>query len=261
MKQRVVKAMSLSFVIVFMLAATGLFADEQTINLESKVIQTFDDPESDPWFVIGSKFATEGYPKTASVKTWPQAIFGSNPTGDEIRSLGIAMLFDRKEYNWVDIIPGTKSGEGDNLTYAPIELPLPGRVSMVDLWVWSGNYDYYLEAFVRDFKGIVHTLPMGNLTHVGWKNFRVSIPTNIPQSKKYLPRTENLQLVKFRIWTRPTEVVAAPVRAEAPKHEKAIYFYFDQLKVLTDTFEVLFDGDGLSDPKLIEELWGSDKSN
>ena len=48
MKQRVVKAMSLSFVIVFMLAATGLFADGLTVNLESKVIQTFDDPEADP---------------------------------------------------------------------------------------------------------------------------------------------------------------------------------------------------------------------
>jgi hypothetical protein len=128
MKQRVVKAMSLSFVIVFMLAATGLFADEQTINLESKVIQTFDDPEADPWFVIGSKFATEGYPKTASVKTWPQAIFGSNTSGDELRSLGVAMLFDRKEYNWVDIIPGTKSGEGDRCDLCTDRTALPGKV-------------------------------------------------------------------------------------------------------------------------------------
>ena len=102
---------------------------------------------------------------------------------------------------------------------------------------------------------------MGDLNHVGWKNFRVAIPTSIPQSKKYLPKTENLQLVKFRIWTRPTEVVAAPVRAEAPLHEKAVYFYFDHLKILTDTFEVLFDGDGLSDPQLIEELWGSENTN
>jgi hypothetical protein len=261
MKQRVVKAMSLCFVIVFMFAAAGLFAEAPTINLESKVIQTFDDPEADPWFVIGSKFATSGYPKVASVKSWPQAVFGNNTAGADLKSLGIALLFDRKEYNWVDLIPGTKSGSGDDVTYAPIELPLPGKVSLIDLWVWSGNYDYYLEIFLRDYKGIVHTIRMGDLTHAGWKNFKVNVPNNIPQSKKYLPRTENLQLVKFRIWTRPTEVVAAPVRAESPLHEKAVYFYFDQLKILTDTFEVMFDGDGLSNPQLIEELWGNSNSN
>ena len=43
--------------------------------------------------------------------------------------------------------------------------------------------------------------------------------------------------------------------------EKAIYFYFDQLKVLTDTFETLFDGDSLMNPKVIEDTWGSSDSS
>jgi hypothetical protein len=261
MKQRVVKAISLSFVIVFMLAATGLSAQEQTSNLESIVIQSFDDPEAQPWFVIGSKFATAGYPKVAYPKTWPIAVFGLNPANPELRSLGVAMLFDRKGYNWVDMIPGSKSGEGDGVSYDPIELPLPGRVRQLDMWIWSGNYNFYMEVFVRDYKGIVHTLRIGDMNHVGWKNFKVNVPSIIPQSKRYLPKTENLKLVKIRIWTQPTEVAAAPVRAEAPAHEKAIYFYFDQLKILTDTFEVMFDGDSLTDSKLIEELWGGNSSN
>jgi len=199
MKQRVVKAICLSFVIVFMLAATGAFADDETVNLESLVIQTFDEPDSQPWFLIGSKFASEGYPKLAYAKSWPVALFGTTGGDKDLRSLGVAMLFDRKEYNWVDVIPGTKSGSGDEATYAPIELPLPGRVKMLDMWIWSGNFDYYIEAYIRDYTGIVHVLPMGDLGHVGWKNFRVNIPNNVPQSKKYLPKRENLTLVKFRI--------------------------------------------------------------
>ncbi len=257
MKQRVVKAICLSFVLVFMLAATGAFADDVTVNLESFVIQSFDEPDAQPWFLIASKFATKDFPKLAYAKAWPVALFGTSAGDRDLRSLGMAFLFDRKEYNWVDIVPGKKTGSGPDVKYEPKELPLPGRVRMIDMWVWSGNYDYYLEAYVRDFKGIVHILPMGDLSHAGWKNFRVNIPTNIPQSKKYLPRRENLTLVKFRIWTRPTEVVAAPTKADAPALEKAVYFYFDQLKVLTDTFETLFDGDTLMDAKVIEDIWGA----
>ena len=85
---------------------------------------------------------------------------------------------------------------------SPIEIPLPGRVKMIDMWVWSGNFNYYLEAFVRDYRGVVYTIPMGDLNFVGWKNLRINIPDNMPQSKKYLPRREGLTLVKFRIWTQ-----------------------------------------------------------
>lgn len=257
MKQRVVKAICLSFVIVFMLATSGAFADEVTINLESAVVQTFDDPETQPWFLIGSNFAAKGYPKLAYAKQWPLALFGSNPEGKDIRSLGVAMLYDQMGYNWVDIIPGKKSGEGEDVKYEPIELNLPGRVQMLDLWIWSANYDYYIQAYIRDYKGIVHTLPMGTLNHAGWKNFRVNIPANVPQSKKYLPRRENLTFVKFRIYTMPTERVAAYAKTDEPLQSKAVYFYFDQLKVLTDTFETLFDGDSLTDPAFIEDTWGS----
>ena len=159
----------------------------------------------------------------------------SDRRAQNAKSLSVAMLFDRKEYNWIDIIPGTKD--------KPIELPLPGRVKMLDLWVWSGNFNYYLEAFVRDYRGIVYTIPMGDLTFVGWKNLRINIPDNIPQSKKYLPRREGLTLVKFRIWTRPNEVVVIPgTEAATDPLDKAVKFNFNTIKVLTDTFESLFDG-------------------
>jgi hypothetical protein len=52
--------------------------------------------------------------------------------------------------------------------------------------------------------------------------------------------------VKFRVWTTPAEEVGN------------FYIYFDQFKVLTDTFESLFDGDELTDPDWIRENWESD---
>ncbi|TFG82923.1 MAG: hypothetical protein E4H20_06690 [Spirochaetales bacterium] len=261
MKQRVVKAIGLSLAFIFMLSAVQAFADDSTVTLESVIVQSFDDADAQPWFVIGSKFATAGYPKLAYVNTWPIALQGANPSDKNLKSLGIAMLFDRKEYNWVDIVPGTKTGSGESISYAPRELDLPGRVNSVNMWIWSGNYDYYIEAYIRDYTGIVHVVPMGNLSHIGWKNFRANLPSNIPQSKKYLPKRETLTLVKFRIWTRPTEVVAAPTRPDAPQYEKAIYFYLDHFKVLTDTFESLYDGDSLTDPKFMNDVWGSGASN
>lgn len=262
MKQRVSRSICLAIVLISFISAGNAFANEKPINLESKIIQDFDDPEAQPWFVMGSKFSTAGFPKVAYVNSWPISIYGTSPENkDKLKTLGVAMLFDRKEYNWIDIIPGKKTGSGDDVKYEPVEIPLPGRVAMLDMWIWSGNFNYYIEAFIRDYKGIVHTIQMGTLNHIGWKNFRINIPNNIPQSKKYLPKLEGLTLVKFRIWTRPTEVVAIPAGADAPDHEKAIYFYFDQLKVLTDTYEDLFDGDELTRPELIEATWGSSESS
>ncbi len=280
MKQRIARAFLLCLVLSCVTGAGYLFADELTVNLESKAVAL--SPEKDlagnqlygTWEVLGSKFSTPGFPIKTDVKTYPVAVYGSAPQQQELKSLGVAMLFDRKEYNWVDIYP-VKKGDGDKML--PDELPLPGRVKMIDMWVWSGNYDYYLEAFVRDYKGIVHTITMGDLNFVGWKNLRISIPDNIPQSKKYLPRRESMSLVKFRIWTRPTEIVVAlgrenegkldekldPKKPEDLKQIREFYlprsvkFYFHNIKVLTDTFETLFDGDTLTRPDVVKDAWGS----
>lgn len=259
MKQQIARALCL-FLVMFTISGVGvLFADENTINLESVVIQNFDDPANQPWFVIGSKFSTAGFPQMAYAKTWPVALYGTNlPVGKDLRSLGVAMLFDRKEYNWVDIVPGKKTGEGDKTTYEPIELPLPGRVKMLDMWVWSSNFSYYMEAFVRDYKGIVYTIELGDLNFIGWKNLRINIPESIPQAQKYLPRHEALKLVKFRIWTRPNENVALVTDdPKATPMDRSVKFYFDNIKVLTDTFEALFDGDNLTKKDVLDSTWGA----
>jgi hypothetical protein len=117
------------------------------------------------------------------------------------------------------------------------------------MWAWGSNLNFYIEAYVRDYLGIVHRIHFGSLYYTGWRNLRAHIPNHIPQSKRILPALASLKFVKFRIWTMPEE------------HVNNFYIYFKQLKVLTDTFESLYDGDELSDPDRIPELWANNGSS
>jgi hypothetical protein len=77
----------------------------------------------------------------------------------------------------------------------------------------------------------------------------VNIPTSIPQESRTVPHRQGLRLVMFRLWTIPKERV------------DGFQIYFDQIKLLTDTFEYLFDGDDLADPDRIKDLWSAGSGN
>jgi hypothetical protein len=227
------------------------FGDDNTVDYESVVLESFDGNSDYVWKTDASKFATqtdeETFPQLAYVEAWPIAVFGYNRDGSkDIKSLGIHGRFDRRGYNWIDVYP-TRADGGDDA--GPAEIPIPGRISYMDLWVWGSNLDYYIEAYVRDYQGVVHNVRMGSIGHAGWKNLRAMIPNNIRQSKRILPRLAGLTFIKFRIWTQPTEKVGD------------FYIYFKQFKVLTDTFESLYDGDELADPERVQELWASGSGN
>jgi hypothetical protein len=198
--------------------------------------------------VAASKFASKTadeednevqYPITAYVEAWPIALFGYNRNQDPIKSFGINGRFDRQGYNWIDIYP--VQGEGDDAE--PFEIPMPGRVRYFDLWVWGSNLQYTLEAYVRDHQGMVHIVQFGSLAYPGWRNLRGNIPQTVHQAKRVLPNLAGLKFLKFRIWTQPVEKV------------DNFYVYFKQFKILTDTFESLFDGDELADPDHVPQLW------
>jgi hypothetical protein len=226
------------------ITALSAFGDEYTVDLESIVLEPFDGNSDYVWKTDASKFATktedQSFPQTTYVEAWPIAAFGYNRDGKDIKSLGIHGRFDRRGYNWIDIYP-TSGADGDDA--GPAEIPIPGRIRYLDMWVWGSNLNFYIEAYVRDYQGVVHNIRLGTIAHTGWKNLRAMIPGNIPQSKRILPRYAGLSFVKFRIWTQPVEKVGD------------FYIYFKQFKVLTDTFESLFDGDELADPDRVQELW------
>jgi hypothetical protein len=240
-------------VMLLLLGACVLAAsDEVTINLVGRVLQSFDPDEAGreqarTWTLLPSKFGYDAKGssmwQTRKVDTWPEALYGKNKDKEKLQVLGMSGQFNRKGYNYVEIVPGT--GEGKDFTPKPI--PIPGRVESLDLWVWGANYAYYLDAHVRDFQGIDHVLPLGSVQFTGWKNLRCRIPGSIPQAWKYLPRLRNLELTKLVLWTQPQEKV------------DEFFIYIDQIKVTTDLFETTFDGDELADADRLQEIWGTAK--
>ncbi|MDR3276237.1 MAG: flagellar filament outer layer protein FlaA [Treponema sp.] len=230
------------------LAMALVSADDQTTSLESIILESFDGDSGYDWKGDASRYATKTedtqFPVVKTVDgVWPNSVFGTNPGGKDLKSLGIWGRFDRQGYNWMDVYPVAAGGDASD----PTEIPIPGKAKTLDLWVWGANMDFYMELYVRDYQGIIHKIDMGSIRHVGWKNIKVTIPATIPQSKQTLPRLAGLTFVKFRVWTEPM----APV--------DNFYVYFDQFRVLTDTFESSYDGNELTTPDRIQQIWGDNQ--
>ncbi len=247
------------------LPAAFIAADENVMSLESKVIEDFDnDPKTGEdcasrWIVRGSNFIDKSlnYPMVKSISAWPEALYGKNKEGVDLRCLGIKAGFTRQSYNYLEIIPVRAydsatdkendvvhiDSSGKKWVHAPIVFP--GRIKALSLWFWGSNFDYYLEAHLRDHTSIVHVLPLGGLKFTGWKNLSIEVPSSIPQSTTYIPRLKRLRLEKLMLWTRPTERVSE------------FWVYFDSMKVLTDLFESRYDGDDLGDETFLQNTWGT----
>ncbi len=112
-------------------------------------------------------------------------------------------------------------------------IQLPGRAKGISLWVHGRGNDYTLEVWVKDFKGDVHILKYGSLNFVGWKPMKVDIPGSIPQEVQSYPQTKVTKIVRFVI------------RSTANAGPEEVFLFFDQIKILTDVFEVNFDGQTL----------------
>jgi hypothetical protein len=259
MKQAFIKVICL--IVLACITVFSGFGDETTASFETRILETFNGDDDAPyvWRTQASRFIspvrdrngqvlqdsngnTRFYPLTTFVDAWPVAVFGYN-RGDSppIRSFGIHGQFDRRGYNWIDVYPVLADDPDEN----PFEIPIPGRVQSMDLWVWGANLRYYIEVYLRDYRGVVHTLRLGDINFPGWRNLRVNIPGHIVQARRTLPSYAGLTFVKFRIWTQPIERV------------DNFYIYFKQFKILTDTFERLFDGNDLADPSHVERLWAN----
>ena len=114
---------------------------------------------------------------------------------------------------------------------------LPGRAKGISLWVHGRGHPYFLEAWVKDYRGNTHILKFGSVNFVGWRPMKVTIPGSIPQSFESFPQT------------RVTKITRFVLRADEKSHRQELtvdtFFAFDQLKVLTDIYEVNFDGKDL----------------
>ncbi len=200
----------------------------QMEDIRSVILDDFEDNELN-WQVDGSRFKAEGFPKVKpQIEGSPIALQSKFAEGNNDYVLGVRAAYTRKGYNRLWIYPEK-------------EIVIPGQAKKIDLWVWGANYHYQLEAHLRDYRGIVHTVPLGSLHFLGWKNMSAAIPRHIPQHIRYLPMERPLTLVRLVIWTEPIERV------------DDYFIYFDQLKVLTDVYRTRFDGDVLADQT--HDIW------
>jgi hypothetical protein len=251
------------------LLAVPAFSDSNTIALETIILDNFDgtpyavdgEEYNYTWKAAGSKFSTktdnQTFPVISPVNTAPQSLLRQKP---DIKSLGLQGAFDRQGYNWIDIYPTLAGGDGE-----PAEIPLQGRTRVIDVWVWGSNLNYSLEAYLRDQRGMIHQIPLGQLNYAGWRNLRANIPAGIPMISNVLPRaTDDSKFVKFRLWTSPHEKTYVSVKRDASgkiTEMVPFYVYIAQLKVLADIYETVYDGDELAYPKNTEALWSAAGAN
>jgi hypothetical protein len=216
---------SLSFAQFFNLGLSFQMEDIRTVVLED-----FENNDRN-WQVSASRFTDEKFPQVkAGIEGAPIALSRSSEGEKAQYVLGVRAAFTRKGYNKIWIYPEE-------------EIIIPGHSRKLDVWVWGANYYYTLYAHLRDYRGIVHKLPLGSLHYMGWRNLSVEIPVQIPQTVRYLPMEKPLSLVRFEIWTEPTERVDDYI------------IYFDHMKVLTNMYKQRFDGDVLADQT--DEIWTS----
>lgn len=252
------------FLVLTLVGVFNIFSDERTKNIQSIVLQDFEfkrdssgketTEPSTYWVAIPNRFGREGnsptgksLEKLAWVNAWPEAYFGKEGVYDDgsglkeyKHCLGLFVKFNRQGYNFVELYPVKKLDDG---TFEKKMLPFRGIVQSVDLWVWAANYNYEMEVVFVDYRDVEYRLEVGRIKHIGWKQFTIPIPTYIPQSTTYIPRTKVLSLKKIVLWTSPSEKVSGS------------YIYIDHIKYLTDIFESKYDGYNLGEPKKVEDLW------
>lgn len=235
MKKGVVILSSLILGLVFCLPAV---AQPNTRAVETIVIDNFDTDKEWTWAVQASRFITDGYPIVKKFEGIPNSLTPYHKDDDPTAMvLGTKAKFDRKGDNWFEVYP-----KKDDKNY---EIPFVGTVTQIDFWVWGANYNYFLEVLVRDANGSVHILQAGSLAFHGWKNIIINVPGWLQQQSKLRSGPENMTFVGFRI------------RSDAEEYVDDFVVFFDQIKYITNSLSVVYDGYELKDANFDDENEGA----
>lgn len=204
------------------------------------------DPKKDPVPELEIRIV-DAAPSDMSPQKWSE-----NKKGLEAKKcLGIHFRFKYPGYNAIHLIPppetqwdepGTKVLSYDTVTGKEVQenaLQVPGHAKGISAWVHGRGNDYYLECWIKDWRGEVHILKFGSINFVGWRPLKAEIPPYVPQEIESYPQTKILKILRFVLRSSPDASI------------EDTYVFIDQIKVLTDVYEINFDGSDLH--KLFEK--------
>ena len=185
-----------------------------------------------------------GFPNDMNVEEWSLTDMGKKKE----KCLGVSFKFRYPGANEVSILPPPEihwKEKKPMMTYNPNTgkdeqergVELPGQAKAISIWVHGRGLPYHLELWLKDYKGATHILKFGSVNFVGWRPLKVHIPVSVPQTNESYPQTRITKITRF--------VLRADQNAPKEEMMQEAYFFFDQLKVLTDKYEVNFDGENL----------------
>ena len=121
-------------------------------------------------------------------------------------------------------------------------IPVEGITKTISVWVVGRSYPHVLKLLLEDYMGKQLELYVGKLNHAGWKLMTVAVPpqnatgTGIVQKDYHYGTSMGLKVVGFRIECNPWEAYGN------------YYIYFDDLRAVTDLYEVdMRDDDDMKD--------------
>jgi hypothetical protein len=130
--------------------------------------------------------------------------------------IGIKSYVVDRGYDRVEVLP-------------PNEYIVRGKAKELKVWALGRKLRHTLYVKLRDYRGKLHKIKVGNLDFWGWRELSVDVPGWMPQSSTYAMLDKNLHFVSFFVESDRWEIPGT------------YYFYLDNFRIITDLSEYTGD--------------------